>query len=400
MSTRPSTRVLTAVALAGTMIVFAAPVHAEYLAMAVTEKDGKLPLPEDLGPIAQKRPTDLVQIEWSSFAGKKARVRVLKTENRTGSGDYAAKVTSTGPDGERYTWTYDVNTDYDKVPIEGLDAMVTDILLQTGRFTVVERESLDLILDEQDLADSGRISAPSAAKKGKVLGAQLGVKLVINAYEPNIKGKKRGLGGIGRMIGGRAGAIAGGVKWQNAESRVGITVQLINMETSEIVDSTQVDIRLKARKIGFGGIGWGTSAALGGFMSNYSQTPIGQAMIAAVNVGIHHLVKNIGAEAPEGVVADVSGGKVMVTLAEGQVQPNDVIRAVGLGKEIYHPETGLLLSREEEELGRLRITDVRDSFSYAVPIESTDAAALKAGDKVVGTRAPEAYQHGAPWNLK
>lgn len=379
---------------------FATPLHAEYLAQAVTEKNGTLPLPEDLTGIAQNRPTDLVQVEWSDFSGKRSRVRVLTTENKTTSGGYSAKMSGTGPDGQHYTWNYDVNTDYGMVPIQGLDAMLTDVLLQTGRFDVVERESLDAILGEQDLADSGRVAAPSAAKKGKVLGAQLGIKLVVNSYEPNIKGKKRGLGGIGRMIGGRTGALAGGINWQNAESRVGITVQIIDMETSQIIGSKQVDVRLKARKIGFGGVGWGTSGALGGFMGSYSATPIGQAMIAAVNVGVYHIVKDVGSQAPEGVVADVSPGKVMVTMGQGQVRTDDIIRAVGLGKEIFHPETGVLLSREETLIGELRITEVHDSFSFAAPIDGTELSRIAAGDKVVGTRVPEPYEYGQPWDLR
>lgn len=389
----------TAIAATLFLTVGALPARAEYLAQSTTEKNGKLPLPEDLGPIAQKRPTDLLQFDWSAFAGKRARIRVLTTENKTGRGGYSATSTSTGPDGQRTTWTYDVNSNWGEVPVQGLDAMLSDILLQTGRFDVVERESLDAILGEQDLADSGRVSTPSAAKKGKILGAQLGVKLVVNAYDPDIKGGKRGLGGIGRMIGGRAGAIAGAVNWEKAESRVGITVQLIDMETAQILDSNQVDVRLRKTGFGLGGVGWGTSAALGGFLSNYSQTPIGQAMIAAVNVGVYNLVKGIGAEPAEGVVADVSGGKVMVTMGAGQVQSGDVVRAVGLGKEIYHPETGILLSREEEPLGELRITEVRDTFSFAVPVEGTQADALKAGDRVVSSRTPEPYTFGAPWDL-
>jgi hypothetical protein len=147
-------------------------------------------------------------------------------------------------------------------------------------------------------------------------------------------------------------------------------------------------------------VGWGTSGALGGFMGNYSKTPIGQAMIAATNIGVYHLVKGIGAQAPEGVVADVSGGKVMVTMGQGQVQANDTIRVVGLGKEIFHPETGILLSREEELLGELRITEVRESFSYAEPVSGTAIGKLKAGDKVVSTRKPEPYEYGPSWDMR
>ena len=105
----------------------------------------------------------------------------------------------------------------------------------------------------------------------------------------------------------------------------------------------------------------------------------------------------VGSQPAEGVVADVSGNKVMVTMGEGQVFSGDIIGAVGLGKEIYHPETGVLLSREEEELGRLRVTETRDTFSFAAPVEGTVLDRMKVGDKVVSTREPESYEYAAPW---
>ena len=87
-------------------------------------------------------------------------------------------------------------------------------------------------------------------------------------------------------------------------------------------------------------------------------------------------------------------------VGQGQVQANDTIRVVGLGKEIFHPETGILLSREEELLGELRITDVRESFSYAEPVSGTAIGKLKAGDKVVSTRKPEPYEYGPSWDMR
>src|SRR5688572_2116748 len=53
-----------------------------------------------------------------------------------------------------------------------LAGMLANELAGTGKFKVVEREKLDKVLDEQDLADSGRISKSSGAKIGKLTGAQ------------------------------------------------------------------------------------------------------------------------------------------------------------------------------------------------------------------------------------
>ena len=57
----------------------------------------------------------------------------------------------------------------------------------------------------------------------------------------------------------------------------------------------------------------------------------------------------------------------------------------------------MLLSREEEELGRLRITETHDTFSFAVPVEGAATDKMKVGDKVVSTREPETYEYASPW---
>ena len=46
-------------------------------------------------------------------------------------------------------------------------------LVQTGKFTVIERAQLDAILREQNLGASGAVTSATAAKVGKLLGVQL-----------------------------------------------------------------------------------------------------------------------------------------------------------------------------------------------------------------------------------
>ncbi|ANM31427.1 hypothetical protein ABI59_20385 [Acidobacteria bacterium Mor1] len=377
-------------ALLLTLGLASTPLFAEYVAYAVTEKDGEKPLPEDLLPIMQNRPTDMVRVKWGGFNGNKSLIRVLETQNDSSYGSYRAKFT--GPGG---TYSYNVNSQAGEVPIQGLDAIVSDILTQTNRFRVVERDSLDAIMAEQDLGNTGRVRKASSAKTGQLLGAQYGVKLVVNSYEPNVKGKKRGLGAFGRKLGA-----LGGVKWQNAESFVSITMQMIDMNSGEILASEPVEVRLKSRAIDFGGVGWGSAGALGGFMGNYSKTPIGQAMIAAVNAGIYGLVKEVGNRPPSGKVAAVAGGQVIINLGSDTLSVDDVVTAVKRGEPITNPDTGEIIAYADESEVKLQVIKVSDSASYAKPMGGGDINQLAAGDPIETNIQATPLEFGQPWQIK
>ena len=65
--------------------------------------------------------------------------------------------------------------------------MLTNELAGTGKFKMVEREKLAAVLDEQDLADSGRVSKKTGAKIGKLTGAKYLVTATLSAFEETSK---------------------------------------------------------------------------------------------------------------------------------------------------------------------------------------------------------------------
>src|SRR6185503_16892684 len=74
----------------------------------------------------------------------------------------------------------------ERLRIRMADALVTS-LVQAGRFDVVERERLDLVMTEQNLTQTGRVDPATAARVGKILGAELVVfGLVTGATEQKI----------------------------------------------------------------------------------------------------------------------------------------------------------------------------------------------------------------------
>lgn len=95
---------------------------------------------------------------------------------------------------------------------------LTTQLVQSGKFTVVERTQLDSVLAEQDLGASGRVNAQTAAKLGQVLGVQLIFTGSITQF--SIERKSIGFRGIGGS-------------YSNAESK--LDVRLIDTSTGEIL---------------------------------------------------------------------------------------------------------------------------------------------------------------------
>ena len=64
-----------------------------------------------------------------------------------------------------------------------LSDMLSNELLGTGVFKVVERKKLEGVLNEQDLAASGRVAKGTAAKMGKLTGAQYLITGSVSSFE-------------------------------------------------------------------------------------------------------------------------------------------------------------------------------------------------------------------------
>ena len=370
---------LPAYGLAVALLLAGAPLQADdFLAYAVL--NGKTqPLPEHLDAVPTKH---LVKIRWGRYSGKKARVGVLKVDNTSS----ASSVNISGPGG---SYSYNFNTG--GVPVQGIEAILIDVLNQTGRFRVVERTVLNQTLREQDLGASGRISKPSAAKIGKVLGAQYLIQAVVTHYEPNYQGQRFGVGGL---LPGKVGGILGGVGVNTSRSMVGMNFRLIDAQTSEIVFSKQVEAIISRSGLTVGGAGFGHAGTLGGFFSSYARTPIGQAVIAAVNKGVYELVKQVGNAPAWGSVVKVKGGRVYLNLGRGQVAAGDRLKVLRKGEALVDPETGLSLGSEDRELGTVVVTEVKQKYSIA---RAEGARGIRRGDKVVATRAAGRLLFARSW---
>jgi len=362
------------------LLAAALPAYAEYLAYSVTES-ARAPLPEQIDDIDAKY---LVNLAWGEYDGRRTRVGVLDVDNNSNAGTF--KMTdSTGTTYEA-EWSSGAGT----VPVNGIEAIVTDTMNQSGRFRLVERAELGSVLGEQDLAASGRVAKPSGAATGQVLGAELLVQVVITDYEENTSGSKGGLGGFLRKV-----PVVGGVGVNSGQGRVGLNFRLIDATTSEVLYTKQIESVIKESGFVISGAGWSSDAVMGGFVSKYAKTPIGQAVIAGINQGVYDLVKEIGAQPAEGSVVKAEGSRVWINIGEDAVKVGDRLTVMSKGEELIDPETGISLGSSDTPVGDIEVIQTAEKFSVAQSINLANPP--DRGDEVISQALPPGLEFASTW---
>ena len=168
--------------------------QADYLAYAVGQK-ARLPLPESIDAIDAKY---LLNLEWGAYEGGRSRVAVMPVDN-TSAAPSMQMVAASGQSTVAFS-----TENLGMVPVNGIEAIVTDVMNRTGRFRLLERTALDSILQEQDLVTAERVAKPSGARTGNVLGAQYLVQVVVTDYEAKVSGREGGAG-VGRAARSKRG---------------------------------------------------------------------------------------------------------------------------------------------------------------------------------------------------
>jgi len=110
---------------------------------------------------------------------------------------------------------------------------------RSGRFIVTERDQLDAILGEQDLATSGRVDPSSAAAAGRILGAEV---LVLGSVTEFGVERAGGGGVFFGVLGGRS---------ETVTVRVSVDVRMVDAVTAEVLaigvgtaHTSQSDVRI------------------------------------------------------------------------------------------------------------------------------------------------------------
>jgi curli biogenesis system outer membrane secretion channel CsgG len=253
---------------------------------------------------------------------------------------------------------------------KGIADILVDRLVTAGKYSVIERKALDKVLAEQNFSNSNRADPTSAAKIAKLLGVDAIIIGSITQFGRDDKNTSVGGGAISGVT-GRFGI--GGVGKRESKAVVEITARLINIDTGEILVSSQgkgESTRSGTSLLGAGG-GGGTAVGGGGDMSskNFGATILGEATNKAVTQVADEMNQNV-ARIPlrsipvEGLVADVNGSTLILNVGTKQgVRVGDKLQVSRAGREIRDPGTGKVLRRVETSLGTITITEIEEGSS-------------------------------------
>lgn len=238
------------------------------------------------------------------------------------------------------------------------DELVTQ-LFKTGKFTVIERAQIDMILSEQDFGQSGRVNASQAAEIGRILGVQVMVTGSITKFSIDRKG-----GSIGGF----------GVSYSEAETN--LDVRLIDVNTAEILfaDDSEGKIRLG----GFSGGGVSFAQNFDAGLAQEALRPAVENMAEKISAMSDSLARIQPPVAPAQIVGS-RDGSFYIDKGEnfGVVvgQRYDVMRVIDEIKDA----SGNVLDQITDKVGVLEVITVLGQSSICTVVEGEAAE----GDKLV-----------------
>jgi len=294
------------------------------------------------------------------YTGPKKRLGVMDLEVKV-TANNTTNATSTGTSS---TTTVDLTppTDFGT----GLTEMLTTALINTNRFVVLERKAMADIQAEQTLGASAAVDPASAAKAGRLLGAQVLIRGAVTEYSY----KKSSLGGNG-VFGKTLG-----ISHAEAEAFVALDVRMYDTVTGQVLDSVRAEGRAKSS---------GTSAQLdvgntqiGG--SGFDSTPLGQASRQALTQAVNFIISKMEARPWEGAIAEIetedNNSQPTIYLNAGSelgIKVGDELDVLRAGHEIIDPQTRVSLGRTKDKvIGRIKVESVTPKIAIARPINGTD----------------------------
>ena len=169
----------------------------------------------------------------------------------------------------------------------GLREMLITALINSNRFSVVERQVLGALMKEQELSASGAADQAAKVERGKIKTADLIITAAVTEFEPQASGGRAGVGGGGGVGSGVLGALLGGAL---NKAHMALDIRVVDTSTSEILAATRVQGQASdisgAIMAGFLG-SWG----LGGGLSAYANTPMEKAIRICIIEAVRYITQ-------------------------------------------------------------------------------------------------------------
>ena len=237
---------------------------------------------------------------------------------------------------------------------QGMTEQLTDSLMQSRRFVVLERADLEDVLKEQNFAATDRTTAEGGAQKGQVARAQILIMGAITEFEASAGGGGQGIGYKGFQL-----------EMAKNTAHLAVVIRLVDSSTGQVLASQRVEGHAEE-----GGLGVGyANSNFNIHDAGFKKTPIGKAMQIAIDNAVEFIAQRLDHVQWKGRVALVKDGKVYINAGHDcAIVEGDQFEVLHRGESIVDPETGLNLGSEEKPAGVVEASQVMDRYTIATPV--------------------------------
>lgn len=243
----------------------------------------------------------------------------------------------------------------------GMQEILVNELMETGRFQVVERAELGHVVSEQQLQASGLTRAQGRVPTGRIKNC-----------EYLIKGTVTDFGHVSSTSGGWSSwhwDIFGG----SSRAVMGVILYVVDVESGEVVACESIDESVKARDVSvqaaYGQVAFGGSV--------FRQTPLGQATAKVVEKAVERITRTIANRPWQPMVAQVADDGTVVLNGgrnHGLEQGNE-FEILEAGQPIQDPATGDVIGRgPSRQVGRVIVKEVFDGHATATIVMGSKTA--------------------------
>jgi curli biogenesis system outer membrane secretion channel CsgG len=257
-------------------------------------------------------------------------------------------------------------------PGVALSDLLTDRMVNDGRFNVLDRTHLSSTLGEHQLAASGEVDPQTAITAGRMTGARYLISgNILQLDQTGASGAN-----AGSLLPGVFGAAAGGVSTHRVTIKV--AVRVIDARTGQIVQSFSDEETRSGTSWSAGGFGGGAAGSYSN--STFVNSDMGHLIddeAAKIGATIDPSRFNSGPVAPTltGHVAAIDGHNVIIDLGSNagvQVgQTFDIVKV----KSLIDPTTHAVL-HVSENVGKLQIDTVSQNASVGHVVSGSVAVRL------------------------
>jgi curli biogenesis system outer membrane secretion channel CsgG len=256
---------------------------------------------------------------------------------------------------------------------DGLAAQLATELERSGCFVVLDRTATAGVLQEQELALAGIVNRETGPKIGQMVGAEFVLKGTVTEYEPNSRGR-------GGSIGFGLPKVPFGLRLGGNHNKAQLAMDLSIVDTSsgvtKFTNRVEASSDSKGFTVGFDFEDWSVGT------DDFAKSPLGLAARNALGQAVTRLIAerpNLQLEWRMRVAAADGGLVVLNEGAKAGIKVGDTYRVSTPVRTLTDPQSGLVLDREERDVGSVKIVSVEDNYSRAEPLAPFD---IKRGDFV------------------